>query len=135
MKIKLSLTLLYLVALCYMNASAQKATKTQEAPISAQLKKKVIDSLLYKLDEIYVFPDTVVKISATIRSYQKNGAYSKITDPIVFADTLTSQLRRLTNDKHLGISYEKQNNFSDNTDKINETEKTKNFQRFLIEHN
>lgn len=113
---------------------AQQSDEQKKVSISQQTKNEVLDSLLQKLNEFYVFPDTVAKIEKTIRFYKKKGYYSKIRDSKIFADTLTNQLLRITNDKHLSVSF----NEEETPIRISgqdEKDKAKNFQRFKIQKN
>lgn len=75
------------------------------ATIDKKLKSEIIDNLLKQLNDNYVFPEVAKEAEKKIREYQKQGAYSKITDPKVFAETLNNQLRDIIKDKHLGVRY------------------------------
>lgn len=75
--------------------------------ISNKQKDKVISSLLQNLNDIYIFPDVAKKSEKHFHQFQKDGVYSKINNASVFADTLTNQLRRVLNDKHMRVWYDK----------------------------
>ncbi len=81
--------------------SAQEA-KTE---LSNKLKNKVIESLAKSLTDDYIFPDVGAKVASDLKSKQKSGAYSKISDPKEFAKILTNDIRAIADDKHLGVRY------------------------------
>jgi hypothetical protein len=83
---------------------AQTGAQTS-ATINKQSQNQVIDNLLKQLNNNYVFPEVAKKAEKQIRQHQKDGAYSKITDTKVFAETLNTHLRDIVNDKHLNIHY------------------------------
>lgn len=133
---KLICLLLLTLSLSIQNTQAQQSDEQKKVPISEQTKSEVLDSLLQKLNDFYVFPDTVVKIEKTIRLYKKNGHYSKIKDSKTFADTLTNQLLRITHDKHFRVSFNEEDNETPiQTSVEDEKEKARNFQRFKIQKN
>ena len=59
---KLICLLLLTLSLSIQNIQAQQSDEQKKVPISEQTKNEVLDSLLKKLNDLYVFPDTVVKI-------------------------------------------------------------------------
>jgi retinol-binding protein 3 len=134
---KLNMKLICLLFLTFLlsiqSTQAQQSDEQKKVPISEQTKNEVLDSLLQKLNEFYVFPDTVTKIEKTIRLCKKKGYYSKIKDSKVFADTLTNQLLRITQDKHLSVSFNEEDETSIQTPVEDEKERAKNFQRFKIQ--
>ncbi len=82
--------------------SAQQSTTFT---LNQKQQKEVIESLLSNLSSDYIFPETAVKIADGIRSKQKSGAYSKITDSHEFARQLTEDLRAIGKDRHLGVRF------------------------------
>ena len=82
------------------------------------------------------FLTPLLKLKRTIRLYKKNGYYSKIKDSKTFADTLTSQLLRITHDKHLSVSFNEEDTETPiQTSVENEKEKAKKSLRFKIQKN
>jgi retinol-binding protein 3 len=135
LNMKLICLLFLTLSLSIQNTQAQQSDEPKKVPISEQTKNEVLDSLLRKLNDFYVFPDTVIKIEKTIRLYKKKGYYSKIKDSKTFADTLTNQLLRITHDKHLSVSFNEEDEAPIQTSVEDEKEKAKNFQRFKIQKN
>lgn len=73
--------------------------------LTKKQKEQVLNSLLKNMNAIYIFPETAKKAETTLRQNLKKGLYNSINDPNVFAETLTTQLRDIIHDKHLGIYY------------------------------
>ncbi|QQS45507.1 MAG: S41 family peptidase [Acidobacteriota bacterium] len=73
--------------------------------IDAATRARVIDGAVAKLNEFYVFPETAKKMAEAVQSRLKSGAYDTITDAFEFASGLTEDLRAVSNDKHLGLSF------------------------------
>lgn len=73
--------------------------------IDAAARQRAIDGALAKLNEFYVFPETAKKMEEDIRTRQKAGEYDSLTDGDAFAEKLTADLREVSHDKHLGVSF------------------------------
>ena len=93
------LTLLLVVINCPMTA---------QAPIilNSAIRTEVIDSICKKLNREYIFADIAVKMSDFISTELKAGKYDAITDPKIFSDRLTADLRSSGHDMHLAVSYD-----------------------------
>lgn len=74
-----------------------KLTKTE--------KEQVINSLIEKLNDNYIFLDVAQKASKNIKALQKKGSYDQIDEPAKLAKLLTEQLREVVHDKHLNLWY------------------------------
>lgn len=73
--------------------------------IDAAARQRAIDGAAAMLNEFYVFPETAKKMEEAIRTRQKAGAYDSITNGDAFAEKLTADLREVSHDKHLGVSF------------------------------
>ena len=73
--------------------------------LDAATRSRVIDGAITNLNESYVFPETAKKMEESLRAHQKRGDYDSITSGEAFADLLTTQLREVSHDKHLGVKY------------------------------
>ncbi len=69
-------------------------------------RQKTINAISEKLTEYYVYPDVAEKMIQAIRDHQKHGDYSSMTDGNEFADALARDLRAVSHDKHLHVSYD-----------------------------
>lgn len=80
-----------------------------DLPVTEQQKKQIIDTIVRKLSEAYVSAPVGKKVAATISAFRMKGAYKHIRGSKELADSLTQQLTRISNDKHLQVlfSYDK----------------------------
>ena len=91
-------------ALC---ASAQTPLRREQPDrtITAATRTEVIDGVLRKLGESYVFPEVAVKMETAVRERFKNGEYDAVTSAKALADTLTEHLQAVSRDRHLRVLY------------------------------
>ena len=68
-------------------------------------RRRAIDGAVAMLNEFYVYPDAAKKMEQFIRDHQKAGDYEAITNGDTFAEKLTADLRQVSHDKHLGVSF------------------------------
>ena len=71
--------------------------------IDAAARKEVVDTLVKRLNDSYVFPEVAAKIEQTLRAY--SAAYDQITSSRQFAEKLTTDLQAVSHDKHLRVRY------------------------------
>ncbi|HYH85026.1 MAG TPA: S41 family peptidase [Pyrinomonadaceae bacterium] len=76
-----------------------------DTTIDAATRKEVIDNLLKRLNDTYVFPDTAAKIEQAVRARVSKGDYDQITSAKQFAKTLTEDVQGVSRDKHLRVRY------------------------------
>ena len=88
-------------------SSASQAPNSQppDAPIDAATKTQVINELLKRLNDNYVFLETAQKIEATIRERIDKKEYDQITSARAFAAKLTEDLQAVNRDKHLKVWF------------------------------
>ncbi|MBV8388788.1 MAG: S41 family peptidase, partial [Mucilaginibacter sp.] len=79
--------------------------QAQTNVLSMKVKTAVVENTANNLKNIYVFPDTAVKMSDYLKRQLKSGAYDTIKSPSVFASKLTDDLRSVYADGHLSIEY------------------------------
>jgi Peptidase family S41/N-terminal domain of Peptidase_S41 in eukaryotic IRBP len=80
--------------------------KPDDIQLDEATRQKTIDAISQKLTEYYVYPDVAAKMVQAIRDHQKRGDYSSITDGNEFADALATDLRAISHDQHLHVSYD-----------------------------
>jgi len=83
----------------------------QEQPdltIDAATRTQVIDGILKRLNDSYVFPDIAKKMEQSIRERVAKKEYDQITSSKEFATKLTNDLQEVSHDKHLRIRYSNQ---------------------------
>src|SRR5687767_7963184 len=73
--------------------------------IDAATRTQVIDGILKRLNESYVFPEVAKKMEQSIRERVAKKEYDQITSARQFATTLTKDLQGVSNDKHLRVRY------------------------------
>jgi retinol-binding protein 3 len=76
-----------------------------DTTIDAAARKEVVDNLLKRLNDAYVFPDTAAKMEQTVRARMSKGDYDQITSAKQFAKTLTEDVQGVSHDKHLRVRY------------------------------
>ncbi|HZT44464.1 MAG TPA: S41 family peptidase [Chthonomonadaceae bacterium] len=80
----------------------------QEQPdrtLDAATRTGVIEGVLQKLKEGYVFPEVAGKMEAAIHARMKKGEYDNVTRAKALASTLTANLQEVCHDKHLRVFY------------------------------
>ncbi len=103
-------TIITLIAIAFMLACTQPTASQQprEQPdmtIDAAVRAEVIDGVLNKLNEAYVFPEVAKKMEQAIRERVQKKEYDTITSASKFAQMLTSHLQEVSHDKHLRVGY------------------------------
>ena len=73
--------------------------------IDAATRTQVIDGILKRLNDSYVFPETAKKMEQSIRERVAKKEYDQITSAKQFATTLTNDLQAISHDKHLRVRY------------------------------
>ena len=73
--------------------------------IDAATRTQVIDGILKRLNDSYVFPDVAKKMEQSIRERVGKKEYDQITSAKQFATKLTEDLQAVSKDKHLRVRY------------------------------
>jgi hypothetical protein len=73
--------------------------------IDAAERRAVIDGVIDRLKQAYVFPDTAVAMERALRARQRRGEYDRLTSARAFADSLTAHLQAVSRDRHLRVRY------------------------------
>ncbi|MDT7688403.1 MAG: hypothetical protein QOE46_1162 [Acidobacteriota bacterium] len=73
--------------------------------VDAPARNEVIDNLLKRLNETYVFPETAAKMEQAVRARLSHGEYDQLTSARKFAEKLTSDIQEVSHDKHLRVRY------------------------------
>jgi C-terminal processing protease CtpA/Prc len=73
--------------------------------IDAATRTQVIDTILKRLHQSYVFPEVAKKMQQSIQEKVAKKEYDQITSAKEFATTLTKDLQAVSNDKHLRVRY------------------------------
>lgn len=95
-----------LCLLLLMGATSALAQPEQpDLTIDAATRAQVIDAILKRLNDSYVFPEVAKKMEQSIRERIDKKEYDQITSAKQFATTLTKDLQAVSNDKHLRVRY------------------------------
>jgi hypothetical protein len=73
--------------------------------ITAKQRDEVIDGLLKRLGEAYIFPEKAQEMEKAIRARQDKKEYEDITSARVLTETLTRHLQEVSHDKHLRVLF------------------------------
>src|SRR5215216_1480616 len=76
--------------------------------IDAATRTQVIDGIVKRLNDSYVFPEVAKKMEQSIRERVAKKEYDQITSAQEFARTLTNDLQAVSHDKHLRVRYSNQ---------------------------
>lgn len=81
----------------------------QDGPVNftfdAKVKQQTVKKISKLLDENYIFPELAKKMGDLIKQNLAAGTYDSIDDPMKFAETLTSDLQSVSNDKHIRVRF------------------------------
>jgi retinol-binding protein 3 len=81
------------------------AQDQSDVEVSAETKFQVIAEVLQQLRSKYVFPEVAAKMETSVRNHLANGDYATVTSAGKFAEKLQSDLRAISRDQHLEVSY------------------------------
>ncbi|MDX2220592.1 MAG: S41 family peptidase [Burkholderiales bacterium] len=76
-----------------------------DAPIDANIRKEVVETLAKEMEAAYVFADKGKQVAADLRARLAKGEYDKIDRAQAFAKVLTDQIQAPTGDKHLRVRF------------------------------
>jgi retinol-binding protein 3 len=81
------------------------AQDQSDMELSAESKSQVISEVLQQLRSKYVFPEVALSMERSVQRHVANGDYATITSSRKFAERLQSDLRAVSRDQHLEVSY------------------------------
>ncbi|HET6977122.1 MAG TPA: S41 family peptidase [Pyrinomonadaceae bacterium] len=103
-KIMFRITVISLCAFSVITAAFAQPEQ-QDLTIDAATRTQVVDTIMKRLNESYVFPDVAKKMEQSIREKAAKKEYDQITSAKLFATTLTNDLQAVSHDKHLRVRY------------------------------
>lgn len=90
-------------------APARQAPPEQpDMTVDAAARKEVVESLIKRLNDAYIFPETAAKMEQAVRARVAKGEYDQITSAKKFAEKLTADVQEVSRDKHLRVRYSAQ---------------------------
>jgi retinol-binding protein 3 len=73
--------------------------------IDSATRTEVIDAVLKRLNDSYVFPETAKKMETAVRERVGKKEYDSVTSAAEFAKKLTEDLQAVSRDKHLRVRF------------------------------
>jgi C-terminal processing protease CtpA/Prc len=109
-KMKITRSVIPLIALaltlaCSQPSLAQQPGGPPDMTMDAAARAEVIDGVLKKLNDAYVFPEVAKKMEQAIRERVQKKEYDSVTSALELAQTLTTHLQDVSHDKHLRVNY------------------------------
>jgi C-terminal processing protease CtpA/Prc len=101
-------TILMAALLLPVSTFAQSRVSQPDLTIDAATRAEIIEGVIKRLNDFYVFPEIAKQMETAIRGRLRNKEYDRITSAAVFARTLTSDLHAVNPDKHLEVTYSHQ---------------------------
>jgi hypothetical protein len=103
----------FVIALALVLASApalpaQQFDRGPDTTVDAATRRRVIDGVLQRIEEGYVYPDKAGAMTRAVRERARRGEYDRIASAHALADSLTSHLRAVSHDRHLHVVYRSQ---------------------------
>ncbi len=95
----------YLLIASLMLAALTMGAQTDHAPLTAEERQEVVDSISTILQRAYVFEDIGQQIADLLRQNAAEGKYQSVTDPQAFAQMLTEDVRAINDDRHLRVGF------------------------------
>ncbi len=87
-------------------SNADQYTRQQaDKSITAKQKQVIINQLITKMNQSYIFPDKAKAFERLVREKETNGDYHNIISSQKLEKILNEQLSSVTNDGHLVLSY------------------------------
>lgn len=93
------------LACCALALTAGAQQPAQPPKLSDTERKTVIDTLMAKVESLYVYEDMAKRMTAAIRQHEEHHEYDRISSREELAKRLTADLRAVNNDGHLGVEY------------------------------
>ena len=103
-----SLTIIAGLILLALQLTAVAVAQQPEQPdltIDAAARTQVIEGVLKRLNDSYVFPETAKKMEQSIMERVRKQEYDQITSAKELATKLTNDLQEVSHDKHLRVRY------------------------------
>lgn len=94
-----------IVTLNFLKIPPGMTAADMDEKLDAVTRSHIVDAIVAKLTELYVYPDVAKKMEQALRDNQKNGAYDAVSDARAFAELLTDQLQAVSHDRHLGVRF------------------------------
>lgn len=98
-------TLTFAALILALPLAAQDRDQPADRTIDAAERRVVIDGVIDRLKQAYVFPDTALAMERAIRARLRRGEYVRITSGRALAESLTAHLQAVSRDRHLRVRH------------------------------
>jgi hypothetical protein len=97
----------YLVFILALSLHVHGQTTPADKPpiVDSQLRQRLVDNITRELQARYVAPEKVKEITSYLRTKLQSGAYDKLQDAQEFTIAVTKDLRTVSKDLHLLVTY------------------------------
>lgn len=75
-------------------------------PLTPEIRSEVVDTIAAQLARYYAVADTGQLIADHLRRRLKSGAYDRITNPQLFAEALSTDMKAVNGDRHLSVGIQ-----------------------------
>ena len=86
-------------------AQSPQSVPTPPNPLTAEVRRAVVDTVAVSLERFFAIADTGRLIAEHLRARLASGAYDKLTNPALFAEAVSSDMKAINADKHLGLGF------------------------------
>src|SRR5919112_857992 len=97
---RLKMLFAFALCACFMLVDPNSAPARQGPPpeqpdmtVDAAARKEVVENLLKRLNDTYVFPETAAKMERAVRERLDKGGYDSLTSAKQFAERLTADVQ------------------------------------------
>lgn len=100
-----SLRLILLVFSLLLPVTALAQATQPEVTLDAATRTQLIESILKRINELYVFPEGAKEVERAIRARVERKEYDEIASGLAFAQKMTADLQAVTRDRHLRVQF------------------------------
>ncbi len=93
------------IALALAQSVWQQHNPRPKVSLGAAMRAQVIDTLVTRMNEYYVFPEKARRIDALLRQRQRAGAYDAVTSGAQLAKMLSADMASVAHDLHLTVAF------------------------------
>lgn len=100
-----AIKLVIFVTILFTTTQSISSSPRNEIVLTREYKQQVLEWIGYELKETYIFPEVAEKMETFVIQRFKSGAYDGVGSISEFTEILTTDLREVSKDKHLGIRH------------------------------
>jgi hypothetical protein len=87
------------------NPTPSRGHSQNDIALDQAKRTTVLERLITSLNQYYVFPNKAQIMETELRAREQRGEYAQITSAEEFANSLTKDLQRVTNDRHILVIH------------------------------